>query len=82
MSYEKHPSYRLIRVASLATMIPFIMAVAPVMGWLLGQWIGKRVSYEQTGALIGLAVGLAAGARESVRMTRRILEEMKDRNGK
>jgi hypothetical protein len=82
MSYEKRPTSRLIRVASLATLIPFMMAVGPLMGWFIGQWIGRRLSYESTGALIGLAFGLAAGAREAYGMTRRIIDEMKEHNGK
>ena len=73
----KRPTARLIRVGAMATMIPFIMVVAPVVGWLLGHWIGQRLSRPETGGVVGLLVGMATAAREVFVMIRHILDEMK-----
>ncbi|MCX7046079.1 MAG: hypothetical protein NTX50_11415 [Candidatus Sumerlaeota bacterium] len=70
--------YKLIRAASMATIIPFFLGVGPVAGWLLGSWLGVKAGYPQTGALVGLLMGFLAGVRASYQMTRRVMEEIKN----
>jgi hypothetical protein len=69
--------YRQARVALMATTIPALMGVGPLVGWFLGQWIGGMFSHADMGGLIGLVLGLVAGGRESYLMTRRIIRDIK-----
>jgi len=68
----------LARRAALATTIPFLMAVGPIAGWFLGEWIGRRAGHPEVGALVGLAVGLGAGGRQAYLITRQIVRESRE----
>ena len=79
---SRQETKRLMRLGSMATMIPAVMVIAPLLGMGLGHWIGGKFEHAPAGALIGLAIGLAAGVRETVRLIRRIAAETDSGKGK
>jgi len=66
-----------VRVMAMATMIPTLMVVAPLVGWFLGRWIGQWTGYPSIGGSAGLLLGLLAGGRQVYVITRRIIQESK-----
>lgn len=65
-----------IQSAMMAMAIPGLMVAGPVVGYLLGRWIGGFFLESPTpAALVGLALGFAAGVREVIRLIRRISKE-------
>jgi len=77
VSEKKEAVFRQIRVAMMAVVLPFVMAVGPVVGYIGGGWIGERVGQGPSGRLIGLVAGFAAGIYQTVMIIRRILRELK-----
>ena len=57
-------------MGTYATM-PFILAVPPIMGWLIGSWLDKY--FETTPVLMYafLILGFAAGIREFYRIVKK-----------
>ncbi len=45
-------------------MIPSMLLVGPILGWLLGQWAGKRWGHEATFETVGVLLGFAAAIRQ------------------
>ncbi|MBM3318907.1 MAG: AtpZ/AtpI family protein [Candidatus Eisenbacteria bacterium] len=63
--------FRQARVVALLATIPFILAVAPIVGYGLGYLLDQKL---RTGWLLRLAflgLGFAAGVREMLRLIRR-----------
>jgi len=69
--------FRQIRMAALAVALPFVMAVGPVVGYIMGGWLGEQIGRGATGRLAGLALGAAASLYQTILIIRRILREMK-----
>ncbi len=66
----------MLRNASLAMLIPGLMLAGPIVGYLLGRWLGGALfDRPDTGAFIGLLAGIVAGGREVVRVVRRLGKE-------
>lgn len=51
--------------------IPFVLAVPPVLGWLVGGWIDKQLNTEPIFMYVFIALGFVAGFREVFRIIRR-----------
>ena len=68
---------RLMRLASIAVVIPAVMGLSPLVGWFGGSWIGGFWGYELWGAVVGIVLGFAAGLRETILLVRRIIAETK-----
>lgn len=58
------------RQVGLLTTIPFILALAPIVGYLLGQYLDKRFHSSPWLSIILLALGFVAGVRETVNIIR------------
>lgn len=61
-----------LRSAGLALTIPSLLVAGPIVGLLLGRWIGGMVGYPNGGLLIGLGLGFVAGVREIIKILRRM----------
>lgn len=48
--------------------LPFVLAVSPVIGWLLGRWLDNLLDTKPYLSYLGILFGLIAGARELYRM--------------
>lgn len=66
-----------MRLASLAVAIPTILGASPVVGGLLGRWLGGLMGHAGAGTVVGLAIGFIAGVRETVRLIRYLQKQTK-----
>lgn len=55
--------------------IPFVLAVSPILGWLIGQWLDKKLTTTPYLRYVFLLLGFAAGVREVYRMLKRFENE-------
>jgi ATP synthase protein I len=49
-------------------MLPFILAVPPILGWFIGMWLDKHLHTAPYLKYVCLILGLLAGARECYRL--------------
>lgn len=62
-----------VRTLALATTIPMVLVVGPLLGYGFGAWIDRRwLAIAPWGSGVGVAIGITAGAREAVRLIRQI----------
>ena len=61
MDKEKYEGYRQL---ALATTIPVILAVAPLIGYYAGKWVDGKLGTGKIFMLIGLGLGIGAAAKE------------------
>ena len=58
-------SGRTVGRGGLALMLPMAMAVSPIAGYFIFQWIGTKVGWEDL-KYVGLVLGIIGGVRESL----------------
>ncbi len=51
--------------------IPFILAASPIIGWLIGDWLDKKLGTEPYLMYLFVVIGFAAGFRELFRIIKR-----------
>ena len=56
--------YTWARQAGLLSTIPFLMAVPPIAGLLIGRYLDKKFSLQPLFTIVLLLLGFAAGVRE------------------
>jgi ATP synthase protein I len=56
--------YRWVRQSGLLATIPFLLAVPPVVGVLIGRWMDDRFSTSPLFTVVLLVFGFIAGIRE------------------
>ena len=71
---------RYFRLASLATLIPMLLLVSPIIGYFLGDFIDGLAGTDPYGGLLFLALGMIAGVRQTYLIIKRIWDEQK-KNG-
>ncbi len=52
-------------------MIPFILAISPIVGWFLGQWLDQKWNTSPIFTFLLIGCGLIAGFREVYRIIKR-----------
>jgi len=67
--------YSLIRRAGLLTAIPLVLAISPVVGFFIGDFLDKRLGTEPYLMIVFVVMGFGAGAREVYRLVRRAYED-------
>jgi hypothetical protein len=67
---DKAKIYRWIRVSGLLSLLPIVMAAAPLGGYWFGEFLVERASFPRYTVIICAIIGFAAGLRESVRIIR------------
>jgi len=60
----KKDQYNWARQMGLLSTIPFLMAVPPIAGLLIGRYLDKRFNAYPVLTIIFLLLGFAAGVRE------------------
>ncbi len=55
---------RQMREVGIFTAIPMMLAVGPVLGYLIGHWAGGRWGNGTTWEAVGAILGLAASIRQ------------------
>ena len=62
-----------LKTMTLATTIPMVLVVGPLLGYWLGAWSDRRwPALAPWGSGVGVALGLAAGARQAWQLIREI----------
>ncbi len=61
---KKKDQYNWARQMGLLSTIPFLMAVPPIAGLLIGRYLDKRFDVYPVLTIIFLLLGFAAGVRE------------------
>lgn len=58
------------RQIGLLSAIPFILALAPIVGYLLGQYLDARLHTKPWLSVVLLGLGFVAGVRETINIIR------------
>ena len=58
------------RQIGLLSTIPFLLALAPIVGYLLGNYLDQRFGTRPWLGIVLLGLGFVAGVRETVKIVR------------
>lgn len=74
MDKEKFQTYRQL---AIATTIPVILVVAPLIGYYLGRWVDGKLGSGQLFMIIGLGLGFAAAGKEIYNLIKKSTKNLK-----
>lgn len=60
-----------LKQMSVYIMLPFVLAVSPLVGWLIGNWLDKKWGTGPYLMYAGILLGFIAGFRELYRIIKR-----------
>lgn len=58
------------RQVGLLSSIPFILALAPIIGYFLGKYLDQKFRTQPWLSLVLLGLGFVAGVRETIRIVK------------
>jgi len=61
MDKDKYSGYRQL---AIATTIPVILVVAPLIGYYAGDWVDGKLGTDKIFMIIGLVLGFVAAGKE------------------
>jgi len=64
LSNEEEKNRKKMRLIGVYAMIPFVLAVPPVIGWYIGHWLDKKLDTSPILMYVLLVLGFLAGVRE------------------
>ena len=67
--------YAAIRRAGVLTAIPFILAIAPIIGFFMGDFLDSWLGTEPYLMIVFVVLGFIAGAREVYKLVKRANED-------
>jgi len=70
--------YKLARQVGLLTTIPFLLAVAPLVGYFGGRWLDGKLGTGPVLTFVLLGLGFVAGVRETVIVIRKATKDAED----
>jgi len=62
--------YDLIRQVGLLTAVPFVLAVAPLIGYFFGAFLDRKLGTSPVFMIVLIVLGFIAGARQVYRLVR------------
>jgi F0F1-type ATP synthase assembly protein I len=68
---EEDEQQKRITQMGVYIMIPFVLAVSPIVGWIIGSWLDKKLDTAPYLMYVGLLLGFIAGFRELYRIIKR-----------
>jgi F0F1-type ATP synthase assembly protein I len=68
MDKDKFSGYRQL---AIATMIPVILVVAPLIGYYFGGWVDGKLGTGSVFQIIGLALGFVSAGKEIYNLIKR-----------
>ena len=71
-------SYRWIRVAGLLTLIPIVLAAAPLAGYIAGDWLIHQFGFPRHTTIVCVIIGFAASVRETIKIIQAALKATKE----
>jgi len=72
---DKDQKYSKMRRASLLTAIPLVLAIAPVIGFFMGDFLDDRLGTEPYLMIVFVVLGFIAGAREVHKLVKKAYED-------
>lgn len=76
MDDGRDPKYRYMRLVGTATMVPFLLAAGPLVGFFIGRFLDSLFGTEPVLKWILLGLGFVAGIREVIRLLQKISRDM------
>jgi len=70
---NKEELYKRIKIAGMISYIPIMLAVCPLAGFFLGDYLQKKFNLPFYFLVICVGIGIIMGIRESVRIIRLVL---------
>ena len=80
MRDDKSVRYKLARQLGMLTVIPVLLAIAPLIGYFMGRQADRWLGTDPFLMLIGLGLGFVAGVRETILILKKASAEV-DGNG-
>jgi hypothetical protein len=78
---DKQKLYKRIKIAGLISLIPIIMAVTPLAGFALGEYLQNRFKLGGHIVLVFIALGFLSAIFEIIRIIRLVIRIEKATNG-
>ena len=72
---DEDEKYSRIRRAGLLTSIPLVLAIAPVIGFFMGDFLDDRLGTEPYLMIVFVVLGFIAGAREVHKLVKKAYED-------
>ena len=67
-----------LRISGLLTIIPIILAAAPLAGYLAGDWLVTKLRFPRYATIVCVIIGFIAAVRETVKIIRMALKAAKE----
>ena len=61
---RRDEKYALLRQVGLLTAVPFVLAVAPLLGYFFGAFLDRRLGTGPVFMILMIVLGFVAGARQ------------------
>lgn len=59
------------RMTGIYMTLPFVLAVPPIIGWMIGHWLDSQLGSTPYLMYVMLILGVVAGAREFYRIIKK-----------
>lgn len=68
---EEEDNRKRMRVMGIYVTLPFVLAVPPIVGWLIGTWLDKWLKTNPYLMYLFIILGFVAGIREFYRIIKK-----------
>lgn len=72
---KKAEFYKLVKIGGLIIFIPMILAIGPLTGYFIGNFLEKKLGFAPYISLACIALGFVASAREIIRIINIMIKE-------
>ncbi len=69
-----------MRQVGLLTAVPFVLAVAPLIGYFLGSFLDEKLGTAPVLMIVMIVLGFVAGGRQVLRLVRLASMDVDDEN--
>ncbi len=77
---NKDKFYSNLRQAGIYTVIPLILAVGPIIGYFMGNFLDKKLHTSPYLMILFIIFGFIAAGKEVYNLTKRAMQEMDNEN--
>ena len=78
MKANKEQFYKQVKVAGIASCIPFVLAAGPLAGQFAGEYLEKRFNLGPAVTIVCIIIGFISSAFETVKLIKFISKIDKD----
>lgn len=79
---NKDKFYSNLRQAGIYTIIPIILAVGPIIGYFMGNFLDKKLHTSPYLMILFIIFGFIAAGKEVYNLTKRAMQEMDEEDRK